>query len=119
MANGLLTDKLAAAEDDEEPHPDGPSKVNKTPEKLDQIGSTIDMLFSLQILHGEAGCVFPVSWNSNEVPNDPSDGEESRSEEEAVVVSELGNRGGGSNSGSGACDLVEDVLKGTSQRMSP
>lgn len=36
----LLTDKLAAAEDDEGTNPDGPSEVNKTPEELNKVVST-------------------------------------------------------------------------------
>jgi hypothetical protein len=50
-------------------------------------------------------------WDGNEEPNDPSYGEGGGADEEAVVVSELGDGRGGSDSSSGANDFVEDVLK--------
>lgn len=52
-----LTDKLAAAEDDEETNPDGLSKVDETPEKLDQIVSTVTVDFLFQIFDGKTSGV--------------------------------------------------------------
>ena len=104
-----LTNKLAAAEDDEETNPDGLSKVDETPEELNYIASTVGFL--LQILDSKTGSVWVFTWDGNEEPNNSGNGEEGGAEEEAVVVPELGDGGGGSNSSSGAGDFVEDMLE--------
>ena len=51
-------------------------------------------------------------WKRNKEPDDTGNSEKYRSEEEAVIVSELGDGGGGSESTGGTRDFVEDMLDG-------
>ena len=74
-------------------------------EELDQVVSTLKVL--LYIFETNAGTGV---WERDEEPYHPRNGEEYRGEEEAVVVSELGDGGRGSESSSGTRDFVEDML---------
>jgi hypothetical protein len=104
----LLTDKLAAAKDNEETNPDGLSEVDETPEELNEVVSTVGFL--LQIFNSDTGGTPATLRDGNKEPDDSGDDKENRGEEEAVVVSELGDCRGGSERGAGASDFVKDVL---------
>ena len=49
-------------------------------------------------------------WKRNKEPDDARNSEKYRGEEETVIVSELGDGGGGSEGASGTRDFIEDVL---------
>lgn len=67
--------------------------------------------FLLQIFDSKTGNVCTFLWDGNEGPDDSGDGEEGRCEEEAVVVSELGDSRGRSDGGGGTSDFIEYMLE--------
>lgn len=77
-------------------------------EELDGIVSTIGGL--LELFETDTTGSAEARWDGNEEPDNAGHGEEYRGEEEAVVISELGDGGGRGESPSGTGYFVEDVL---------
>ena len=77
--------------------------------ELDRVVSTAGLL--LDLFKTDTGnTVAAVAWGGNEKPNAPGNGEEDRGKEEGIVVTELGDGGGGGESTSSTSDFVEDML---------
>ena len=94
------------AEDNKKTDPDGLSEVDEAGEELGYVVLTLEGL--LDVFKANTGT--GIARERNEEPDDASDGEEYGGEEEAVIVSELGDGEGGAESTNSACDFVENML---------
>lgn len=87
-----LTDEPAVAKDNKESNPDGLSEVDEAVEELSCVVSMVGVLLNILETNATNGVCIGM-WEGNEKPDDTGNSKEDGSEEEAVVVSKLGNGG--------------------------